>query len=212
MRFAPESLPIIAPFFGLALLCFVWAAISTSGVATPIGIVCGVLGLALLMFFRDPARRPPAGEGAVVSPADGKVMTTEVLLDGRKHISIFLSVFNVHVNRVPVSGTVQGVNRIPGTYFHAGTARAAGNARVDVEAVSAYGPVAWRQVSGAIARKISCLLKRGDTVKTGDRFGLIYFGSRMDVYLPPSAMFRTEPGRKVLAGESLIAEFPTKDT
>jgi phosphatidylserine decarboxylase len=211
MRFAPESLPIVAPFFGLALLTFVWAAIGRSGTATTLGVVCAVLGLALLMFFRDPLRHTPGGEGVVVSPADGRVIAAETLPDGRKHVVIFLSVFNVHVNRVPISGTVQGVIRVPGSYFHAGTPRAAGNARVDVEAQTAFGPVAWRQVSGAIARKISCLLKRGDTVKTGERFGLIYFGSRMDVFLPPSAILKTEPGLRVLAGESVIAEFPTKD-
>ena len=80
-----------------------------------------------------------------------------------------------------------------------------------MEAETAFGPVQWRQVSGLIARKISCYLKPGDRVRAGDKFGLIYFGSRMDVYLPPAARLTTEPGRRVVAGETVIAQFSTED-
>lgn len=212
MRFAPEALPMVAPFFGAALITSVWAGFAKGGVAVPLALFFLFIGLVLLAFFRDPVRLAPSTRGLVVSPADGRVLTVETLPDGRKHVAIFLSVFNVHVNRVPVSCTVQAVNRVAGSYFHAGTVRAQGNARVDVEALSAYGPVAWRQVSGAIARKISCLLKIGDSVKIGDKFGLIYFGSRMDVFLPESAVLKTERGQNVLAGVSVIAEFPREDT
>jgi phosphatidylserine decarboxylase len=211
MRFAPEAFPIVAPFFGLALAALVWAGYGKSGVAVPLAVFCVFLGLVLLAFFRDPVRHTPVGSGLVVSPADGKVLTVETLPDGRKHVKIFLSVFNVHVNRVPVTCTVQTVSNIPGSYFHAGSERAEGNARVDVEATSEYGSVAWRQVSGAIARKISCKLNGGERVKAGDRFGLIYFGSRMDVFLPASAVLKAEVGQNVLAGESVIAEFPKED-
>jgi phosphatidylserine decarboxylase len=144
----------------------------------------------------------------VVSPADGKVIITETLPEGRKHVAIFLSVFDVHVNRVPIAGEAERVTVTPGAYFHAGSLRAAGeNARVDVVAKSAFGPMAWRQVSGSIARKISCRLKSGDTFQTGQRFGLIYFGSRMDVFLPASAAITTVKGNRVRAGESVIATF-----
>jgi phosphatidylserine decarboxylase len=211
MRFAPQAIPIVAPFFGAAIITLVWAVMGRSGLAVTLTVVLAFLGLVLLAFFRDPVRDVPQGSNLVVSPADGKVMTVETLPDGRKHVKIFLSVFNVHINRVPISGTVREVKRIPGTYFHAGTERADGNARVDVEAQSAFGPVAWRQVSGAIARKISCLLQAGETVKTGDKFGLIYFGSRMDVYLPASAVLKAQVGTMVAAGVSVIAEFPEKD-
>jgi phosphatidylserine decarboxylase len=146
-----------------------------------------------------------------LSPADGKVMLAETLPDGRRHVAIFLSVFNVHVNRAPVSGSILKVTRTPGTYFHAGTPQASGNARIEVEAESAYGPVQWQQMSGLVARKISCYLKPGDRVRAGDKYGLIYFGSRMDVYLPPAARLVTEPGRRVAAGETVIAEFSTEE-
>ncbi|HEY3294354.1 MAG TPA: phosphatidylserine decarboxylase [bacterium] len=211
MRFAPEAFPIVAPFFGLAVAALIWVGVSRSTLAITLAAVFAFLGLVLLAFFRDPVRHTPQGQGIVVSPADGKVLAVESLPDGRKHVAIFLSVFNVHVNRVPFSSQVQVVNNIPGSYFHAGSERASGNARVEVQAESVYGPVGWRQVSGAIARKIACGLKSGDRVKTGDRFGLIYFGSRMDVYLPASAELLAQPGQVVHAGESVIAKFPTED-
>ena len=161
MGFAREAWPIVAPFLIAGVLVLLLAGFTHSGTAAWCGVVVLLIGLILLAFFRDPVRRVPSGEGLVVSPADGTVLKAETLSDGRKHLAVFLSVFNVHVNRVPISGNVQSVNRTPGTYFHAGTTRAEGNARVDVEAVSSYGPVAWRQVSGSIARKIACGLKIG---------------------------------------------------
>ena len=211
MRFAREAWPIVLPVLALAVSSFLCVAFLHNHAMLVPAIIFSIIGLVLLSFFRDPARRVPDGVGKVVSPADGKVLRTETLADGRKHVAIFLSVFNVHVNRVPYSGQVDNVTQIPGAYFHAGTERAEGNARVDVQAHSDHGPVAWRQVSGAIARKIACSLKSGDRVKTGDRFGLIYFGSRMDVFLPACAVIVAKPGEKVLAGESVIAEFPTKE-
>jgi phosphatidylserine decarboxylase len=210
MRFASESLIIVGPVFALSALLAVWGLWGRSGVVVWSAASVAFIGLVLLAFFRDPDRHSPAGEGWVVSPADGKVLAAETLADGRRHVKIFLSVLDVHVNRVPVSGTIQTVTRRAGSYFHAGSARAEGNARVDVEALSPYGPVGWRQVSGSIARKISCRLSTGDRVTCGDKFGLIYFGSRMDVYLPASATLRTQPGLRVRAGETVIAQFPNE--
>lgn len=211
MRFASEALAFVAPVAAVAAVLLAWGIWGRSGAALGWGIALGVVALALLAFFRDPARSAPAGEQLVLSPADGKVLLAETLPDGRKHVAIFLSVFDVHVNRAPVSGTVVEVVRTPGTYFHAGSERAGGNARVDVRTQTSYGPVQWRQVSGLIARKISCSLKPGDRVRAGDRVGLIYFGSRMDVFLPPVAELATQPGRRVVAGESVIAQFPTEE-
>jgi phosphatidylserine decarboxylase len=207
MKFASEAWMIVLPFFVLALLAAAWGWFGRGFPGYLTAVILAVVGCAVLLFFRDPTRRIPAGRGAVVSPADGKVLLSETLDDGRKHVAIFMSVFNVHVNRVPYSSEITRVIRTPGTYVHAGTEEAAGNARVDVEARSEVGPLAWRQVSGLIARKISCRLKAGDRLQTGDRFGLIYFGSRMDVYLPAAAQLMVEPGQRVLAGESMIAQF-----
>lgn len=208
MKFAPEGWQLVSPFGALAVVVIVWAFFSRSGMLAGTGVGLLVLSVVVLLFFRDPERHPPSDPRSVVSPADGEVIVAETLPDGRQHVAVFLSVFDVHVNRVPISGQAERITATPGTYFHAGSRRAGGeNARVEVEARSEFGPVAWRQLSGSIARKISCRLKNGDTFQTGQRFGLIYFGSRMDVFLPASATVTTSSGVRVWAGESVIATF-----
>ena len=208
MKFAPEGWQLVSPISAVAAVSLIAWVFSRSAPFLWAGVVVAVLSVAVLLFFRDPERVTPADPKVVVSPADGKVIVAETLPDGRKHVAIFLSVFDVHVNRAPVTGTVTRVDHTPGAFFHAGSLRAAGeNARVDVEAETAFGTVGWRQVSGAIARKISCRLKPGDTFQAGDRFGLIYFGSRMDVMLPSSAMLVIQKGARVAAGETVVATF-----
>ena len=173
-----------------------------------LGFVLVLVSAVVLLFFRDPERTPPVDPGAVVAPADGKVIVSEILPDGCGHVAIFLSVLDVHINRAPFTSRVTRVLNRPGTYFHAGSSRAAeANARVEIEAESAHGPIAWRQLSGSIARKISCRVQPGDVLQTGQRFGLIYFGSRMDVFLPPTATLTSTAGMRVIAGESVIAKF-----
>jgi phosphatidylserine decarboxylase len=207
MRFAPEAWNLVGPLCGLTMIAFCIAAYWHSVTAGIVGIALAVLSLAVLMFFRDPERQIPTNPGAVVSPADGHVLFTETMPDGRQHIAIFLSVLDVHVNRAPFACTVQQVASIPGSYFHAGKKEAEKNARVDVSATCVHGSIAWRQVSGSIARKISCRAKPGDQLEKGARFGLIYFGSRMDVYLPAPVRFTVQPHMPVRAGETIIAEF-----
>jgi phosphatidylserine decarboxylase len=213
MHFAPESVKVVVPVFIAAAFLLIFAAVARSTSVGIVGVVSGVLGLALLAFFRNPERTVPADDAVAVAPADGRVIEADILPDGRRHVAIFLSVFNVHVNRAPVTARVTSVNITPGTYFHAGSERAAkGNARVDVKGTSAYGAVAWRQVSGVLARKISCRLKAGDDVRRGEVFGLIYFGSRMDVFLPSCATLSVNIGRHVRAGETVIARFEREDS
>ena len=208
MKFAAEAVGVVVPFLVVSVTAWLIGLATRSAVSIYVGGIAALVGLVLLMFFRDPERHPPEGNGLVVSPADGKVIVVESLPDDRKHIAIFLSVFDTHVNRVPIGCVVTEVAPTPGSYFHAGTSRAAeGNARVDVKAESSFGSVGWRQLSGSIARKISCRLKPGDSMQTGQRFGLIYFGSRMDVYLPSTAHMTVKPRQRVLAGESVIARF-----
>jgi phosphatidylserine decarboxylase len=212
MHFAPESVKIVLPVFIGAAFVLVWAVVIRSFGVGIVGAVMGVLGFTLLAFFRNPERAVPTDETVVVAPADGRIIEANLLPDGRRHVAIFLSVFNVHVNRAPVTARVTAVTTTPGTYFHAGSERAAqGNARVDVEGTTDYGPVAWRQVSGVLARKISCRLQAGDDVRRGDVFGLIYFGSRMDVFLPPCATLAATVGRHVRAGETVIARFEREE-
>lgn len=196
------------PVVLVAILLIVAGILSGAHGVFWLGAAIAIFGFLILLFFRDPERRSPADPRAVVSPADGKVIVSETMADGRKHVAVFLSVFDVHVNRTPIAGEATRITVTPGAYFHAGSLRAGGeNARVDVEAVSRFGSVSWRQVAGAIARKISCCLKPGQTFQAGERFGLIYFGSRMDVYLPASAELKISKGQRVLAGESVIATF-----
>jgi phosphatidylserine decarboxylase len=212
MRFAPEAFGVVAPVMGLAAAALAWGLFSRSQWPLIVAAVVATIAIALLLFFRDPERHPPTDSLSVVSPADGKVLVAETLPDGRQHIAIFMSVFSVHVNRTPVAGSVCSVRETPGTYLHAGSPEAdRGNARVEVDADTPFGPVTWRQLSGLIARKISCRLKVGQAFALGERFGLIYFGSRMDVTLPASARIQTAAGRMVRAGESIIARFPNQE-
>jgi phosphatidylserine decarboxylase len=212
LRFAPEAFGAVAPIVGLACVALAWGLWSGNRIPFGLAVCFGIASIAILLFFRDPQRRVPTDTHAIVSPADGTVLTAETLVDGRKHVAIFMSVFSVHVNRTPVAGVVRSVKKTPGTYFHAGSPEAErGNARVEIEADSRFGPVSWRQMSGLIARKISCRLKVGQEIASGERFGLIYFGSRMDVFMPASASLQTEPGCHVYAGESVIARFSTEE-
>jgi phosphatidylserine decarboxylase len=207
MKFAGEAAVLVVPPAIVALAAISAYFILERGYLLALAIVFAVIAGAVLLFFRDPTRIVPEDENLVLAPADGRVLLADTLQDGRKRIAIFMSVFNVHINRCPVSGVVQKIEDKPGTYFNAASDEAAQkNARVDVFVEAKSGPVAWRQISGLIARKISCRLKPGDTVHAGDRFGLIYFGSRMEVYLPVSAVLITRPGKKVRAGECIIAK------
>jgi phosphatidylserine decarboxylase len=212
MRFASEAWGLVVPVLGAALVVAALAAFFHSGVLGWTAAVIAFCAISILLFFRDPVRVISAGKGVVVAPADGKIIESDSLPDGRKHVAIFLSVFNVHVNRVPISGTVESVIEKPGMYFHAGSEEAKQkNARIDVLARSEYGEVSWRQLSGLIARKISCRLKPGDILSTGQTFGLIYFGSRMDVFLPARACLTAQIGQCTRAGETMIATFSNED-
>lgn len=205
--FARESIPLVLPVAALGLLSLMMASVLANTGYRWAGISLMIVSGAMLLFFRDPNREIPADPTAIVSPADGKVITVEKLADGRNHIAIFLSVFDVHINRVPFGGTIDSVAMQPGTYFHAGSEQAEGNAKCVVTSHSDRGEISWRQVSGLIARKISCKLALGDQVATGQRFGLIYFGSRMDIYFPATAVPTVKPADRVAGGETIIAKF-----
>jgi phosphatidylserine decarboxylase len=211
MRFAPEAFGVIVPVFLIGALLFIWGVLakSTWMLTAASGVV--VLSFGLLIFFRNPLRVAPPGDDFAVAPADGVVIVCESLPDGRKHVAVFLSIFDVHVNRTPVTGQVCSVRTTKGSHHHAGSDEAnSSNERVDVEADTPFGAVSWRQVAGMLARKISCRLKPGDKFTRGSPFGLIYFGSRMDVFLPSSAELLTVVGQRVKAGESIIARLSRK--
>jgi phosphatidylserine decarboxylase len=163
-------------------------------------------------FFRDPERIGPISEDAVVSPADGKVILIEKIIDDQYllgqvyKISIFMNVFNVHVNRVPVSGTVEKILYTPGKFYSADSDRAAmhnEHCATLLRSVSGHR-LAFVQVAGLIARRIVCWLEADDQVRRGQRFGLIRFGSRVDLYIPAQTQLEIKVGQKVRGGETIL--------
>ena len=168
----------------------------------------------IVQFFRDPARTPPAGEHLVVSPADGRIVSVERLHDpylkrDSVRLSVFMNVFNVHSNRSPVDGEVREVWYSAGTFFNAALDKAAaGNERNALWLRTERGvDVVCVQVAGLIARRILCYVESGAQLARGQRYGFIRFGSRVDVYLEPTAKPRVAVGDVVAAAETVIAEF-----
>ena len=176
-----------------------------------------LLAAFFLWFFRDPNRPIPAGPGLVVSPADGKV--TEVApihtLDGdRIRLSIFLSVFDVHVNRSPIAGTIRSIQYKKGEFLNALDPASAERNEQNVVVMEGEGCIiSLRLIAGLLARRIVFVPKEGDTLKRGERVGLIKFGSRCDLILPGDAHIRVERGQRVKGGESILAdvEVPSYD-
>jgi phosphatidylserine decarboxylase len=213
MSFAREGISFIviaaliaAGGFGVAIMRRSW----------PLWLVAFALTLIALWvayFFRDPQRIGERGERLVIAPADGKVvMITEVdeptfMKERAKRISIFMNVFNVHVNRYPVSGIVRLVERKPGRFMNAGAEEASmqnEQTSIGIEVGSTH--ILVRQIAGLIARRIVTDAKDGEHVQQGERMGLIRFGSRVDVFLPASAALRVKVGDVTYAGASVIAE------
>jgi phosphatidylserine decarboxylase len=169
------------------------------------GLVFFAVALFCVYFFRDPERAIPDGPVAV-SPADGKVVHVRPLDGGGTRVSIFLNIFNVHVNRAPVGGRITGVSYQPGKFVMAHREEAsAGNEQNTVVIDSEGTQVVTRQIAGLIARRIVCRKKPGDEVAKGERFGLIKFGSRVDVFLGPEWELTVRKGDKVSGGSSVLA-------
>jgi phosphatidylserine decarboxylase len=200
-----------APFIVGALVpAAVLAALKKPGYAAPFAALAGFMAY----FFRDPDRRVPSDPRAVVSPADGEVMVAgpgepDVAPPGNwKQISIFLSPIDVHINRVPFGGRVTRIEYQPGQFLPAYKAESgAVNERNEVWIERDGRTIVARQVVGVLARRIVCRITAGDEVATGDRFGLMKFGSRMDVFVPPEARLVVTAGQKVRGGESILARF-----
>ncbi|MCD6389842.1 MAG: phosphatidylserine decarboxylase family protein [Desulfobulbaceae bacterium] len=166
----------------------------------------------VLYFFRDPDRIAPDENDVLVSPADGKIILVEKVFDERfvqEHvykISIFMNIFNVHVNRMPCPGTVTKIVYSPGKFYSANTERAALNNEYCGVIMNTKSDqrLAVVQVAGLIARRIVCWTEKGDILKRGERFGLIRFGSRVDLYLPLNFQVEVSVGQKVTAGETVM--------
>jgi phosphatidylserine decarboxylase len=209
---AKEGLPLILPLLLITVLCGIW--FSRAGTNAAFAVLCffAVLTAFTAFFFRDPERNIPSGEGAFVSPADGRVCqiieTEDPYCGGRvRQVSIFLNVFNVHVNRVPAQGLVEVVKYNPGKFLAAWDHKASlDNEQTRVGINCGTCKILVRQIAGLVARRVVCNLSEGQRVLRGQRFGLIRFGSRTDILLPLHAVIKVKVGDAVKGGSSIIAE------
>jgi len=197
-------------YFGLPPLVLGVAALS---LRWPIpGTVLCLLALFVFSFFRDPERRVPPDESLLVSPADGKVVVvTEEENSGRpgKRISIFLAIWNVHVNRSPAAGTIKRLDYRPGKFLAAWDARASLQNEQNVFALATEsGELELKQIAGWIARRVVSWKKPGDTVARGERIGLVRFGSRVDLWVPQDSEILVKVGESVKGGSSVLARWP----
>ncbi len=212
--------PIIAregwPFIAIALVASLALSAWTGIVgASPLWLIT----LFVLQFFRDPPRAVPAGDDKILAPADGRIVAIEKgpdpYLDRTAvKVSVFMNVFNVHSNRSPVDGVVQKVWYHPGKFVNAALAKASTeNERNAVWVKRADGSdITFVQVAGLVARRILCYTKEGNTLRRGERYGFIRFGSRVDLYLPPDARVLVAIGERVSATETVLARLPLKQS
>jgi phosphatidylserine decarboxylase len=210
-----------------------WPAAAAGAVPSLVAAALGRRRAALLLltlpagivaFFRDPDRRidvTPVDADTVVAPADGKVMHAGPAQPGVappgdwQQVSIFLSVFDVHINRAPYGGTVTDVTYRPGKWlaaykFESATENERSDVTVEREVGGDTRTVVFRQIVGAVARRVVTRIKAGDTVTTGERIGLMKFGSRMDVFLPPEVTLDVAKGDRTVAGETVLARWPAR--
>ena len=214
MSIAPEGRPFIAAalavFAGLATLAWArggaWLALPAAWLPVTLWVPA---------FFRDPARAGPRDPRLVIAPADGRIVSVGEVVEpdliggGALRICVFMNVFNVHVNRHPVSGTVTHRVYRRGRFFNASLDKASvHNEQMTLGVASAHGPVVVRQIAGLVARRIVTDPVEGTAVRQGERLGLIRFGSRVDTLLPAGARARVAVGDHVVAGVTVIAEWP----
>ena len=217
VRINSEGWPFIAAFaVGALVLFFVWE---------PLGWIGVLLTLWCVFFFRDPERVTPLREGLLVAPADGVVMQIVPALPPRElemgdsprtRISIFLNVFDVHVNRMPGEGRVIKRAYRPGKFVNAAFDKASEDnerlaLRIRLDQGAPQSEIAVVQIAGLIARRIRCWVAEGDAVLTGQRYGMIRFGSRTDLYLPPNVYPLVCEGQRMIAGETVVADLTSAE-
>jgi phosphatidylserine decarboxylase len=205
----PEGYPFILIFaFVTLFLGWFWSPIFWIGL---------IITAWCVYFFRDPPRVTPLTPGLVVSPADGRIVAISVGMaprelglgeQTRRRVSIFMSVFDCHVNRSPLAGRIRKIVYTPGKFVNADLDKASeDNERNGLVVESENGPVGVVQIAGLVARRIVCFVKENDELSPGQRFGLIRFGSRVDLYLPLSANIVVSEGQIAIAGETVLASF-----
>ena len=204
----PEGYPFIGAF-ALASLVLFW-------LWTPLGWLGTALTIWCALFFRDPPRVTPVRDGLVVAPADGRISQITTALPPHElglgpasltRISIFMSVFNCHINRSPVAGTIEKIVYQPGKFVNADLDKASlDNERNSLVIAAGGARVAVVQIAGLVARRIVCFVREGQSVGAGERFGMIRFGSRLDVYLPEGVAPQVAVGQTAVAGETVLAD------
>jgi len=209
----PEGYPFIG-IFALASLILFW-------VWSPLGWIGVLLTVWCALFFRDPVRVTPIRDGIVVAPADGRIsMVAQVIPPAElglgdkplPRISIFMSVFNCHVNRSPVAGRIERISYRPGKFINAELDKASeDNERNSLVISTPAGRIGVIQIAGLVARRIVSFVQEGQTLGAGERFGLIRFGSRLDVFLPDGAKALVSEGQTAIAGETVLADFRLGD-
>ena len=214
MNFAREGLAFIVVAALIAAAAYTAALTRRSWPLWLLAFVLTLVALWVAYFFRDPERTGQRGDQLVIAPADGKVvMITEVdeptFVHGRAiRVSIFMNVFNVHVNRYPVSGTVRYVHSSPGKFMNAATEESSlENEQTSVGIETGSQRVLVRQIAGLVARRIITYSREGERVTQGDRMGLIRFGSRVDVFLPMDAKIMVKTRDKTRCGQTVIAQW-----
>ena len=205
LPFAPEGYPFVLIPTLAGILAWVFGF---PGIA----VVCWILALACVAFFRNPDRRSSAPQDVVLAPADGKVLSVGHAPEAMavrglpQQLSIFMSPANVHVNRAPISGTVREARHMPGAKLPAFRDKASElNEHSFVLLDGTLGTVAYKQIAGSLARRVVCDLALGQVVTRGERVGLIKFGSRVDLFLPPHATVQVSPGQRTRAGLTPVA-------
>ncbi len=206
LKFAPEGYP----FISLTAVATIASFIFLGGLAAALPLV---LTLFVAYFFRDPERQAPEGDNIFVSPADGRILQIQTVLEEKflknkaVEISIFMSPLNVHVNRAPCAGVVESVVYTPGAFISAFKPEASiSNENIAMHLKGSSGSILVRQVAGAVARRVVCRARKGDALKKGERYGIIKFSSRLDVYLPENTEIKVKTGDPVRAGETIIGQ------
>lgn len=210
MRLAPEGRNIVLPLLAFTAIA-IWQATALN-IPLILPWILVILLAFCINFFRDPIRNLPEGDNLVISPADGKIVKIQEIQDAdvgdAQLVSIFLNVFNVHANRMPIQGTFSDVKYEKGKFLAAFDHKASDeNERTEILLNSKIGLIKVKQIAGLIARRILCYARSGETMNIGDRLGFIRFGSRTDLILPKHVNLAVELGQKVIGNKTIIGTF-----
>jgi phosphatidylserine decarboxylase len=209
-----EGFSFLITSLGIFIVLFLLGAYNPGVILFALAFIFFLLSLFWVLFFRDPERQTPQGENLILSSADGKVISItpfeNIDFVGGKAtlVSVFMSVFDVHVNRLPISGQVKYVKYNSGKFLPAFKDKASlENEQTELGIENDHGRIILKQIAGIIARRIVCKVKPGDSVKAGERFGMIKFGSRVDLFLPDNVEIKVKLDQKVKAGKTIIGIF-----